>query len=94
MLTKETQEKADCRINRNRNGRGTRRSETGYMDQSQRKIKSKDDDRNGLIDDINGWNFLGGKDAQVVESLTREGEREFFRLKDKYADYILMGKVL
>lgn len=25
----------------NRNGRGTRRSETGYMDQSQRKIKSK-----------------------------------------------------
>ena len=49
------------------------------------KLNQKDDDRNGLIDDINGWNFLGGKDAQVVESLTREGEREFFRLKDKYA---------
>lgn len=41
MLTKETQEKADCRINRNRNGRGTRRSETGYMDQSQRKLNQK-----------------------------------------------------
>ena len=35
------------------------------------KLNQKDDDRNGLIDDINGWNFLGGKDAQVVESLTR-----------------------
>ena len=56
------------------------------------KLNQKDDDRNGLIDDINGWNFLGGKDAQVVESLTREGEREFFRLKDKYADYIFEGK--
>ena len=56
------------------------------------KLNQKDDDRNGLIDDINGWNFLGGKDAQVVESLTREGEREFFRLKDKYADYIFDGK--
>ena len=27
-----------------------------------------------------------------MESLTREGEREFFRLKDKYADYIFDGK--
>ncbi len=27
-----------------------------------------------------------------MEALTREGEREFFRLKDKYADYIFDGK--
>lgn len=32
------------------------------------------------------------KDGQVMEALTREGEREFFRLKDKYADYIFDGK--
>ena len=56
------------------------------------KLNQKDDDKNGLVDDINGWNFIGGKDGQVMEALTREGEREFFRLKDKYADYIFDGK--
>ncbi len=56
------------------------------------KRNQKDDDKNGLTDDINGWNFIGGKDGQVMEALTREGEREFFRLKDKYADYISDGK--
>ena len=52
------------------------------------KANGKDDDKNGLVDDVNGWNFLGGKDGQVMESTMREGDREFFRLKDKYADYI------
>ena len=59
-----------------------------------RKEKSdgKDNDKNGLVDDINGWNFLGGKDGQVMEATMREGDREFLRLKDKYADYIFDGK--
>lgn len=48
----------------------------------------KDRDKNGFIDDINGWNFLGGKNGQVMERLIQEGDREFLRLKDKYADYI------
>ena len=56
------------------------------------KSNQKDDDKNGFVDDINGWNFIGGKDGQIMEALTREGEREFFRLKDKYADYIFDGK--
>lgn len=56
------------------------------------KKNQKDDDKNGLTDDINGWNFIGGKDGRVMESLMREGDREFFRLKDKYADYIYGGK--
>ena len=51
-----------------------------------------DNDKNGLVDDINGWNFLGGKDGQVMEATMREGDREFLRLKDKYADYIFDGK--
>lgn len=55
------------------------------------KTDGKDNDKNGLIDDVNGWNFLGGKDGKVVESTMREGDREFFRLKDKYADYIFDG---
>ena len=56
------------------------------------KPNQKDDDKNGLVDDINGWNFIGGKDNQVMESLMREGDREFFRLKDKYTGYIFDGK--
>lgn len=52
------------------------------------KSNGKDDDKNGLVDDINGWNFLGGKDGQVMEALMQEGDREFLRLKDKYADYM------
>lgn len=56
------------------------------------KADGKDNDKNGLVDDVNGWNFLGGKDGQVMESTMREGDREFLRLKDKYADYIFNGK--
>ena len=52
------------------------------------KADGKDNDKNGLADDINGWNFLGGQDGQVMEILMREGDREFLRLKDKYGDYI------
>ena len=51
------------------------------------KADGKDNDKNGWIDDINGWNFLGGNDGQVMESLMQEGDREFLRLKDKYGDY-------
>ena len=56
------------------------------------KADGKDNDKNGLIDDVNGWNFLGGKDGQVMETTMREGDREFLRLKDKYAEYIFDGK--
>lgn len=52
------------------------------------KADGKDNDRNGWVDDINGWNFLGSKDGLVMEALMQEGDREFLRLKDKYADYI------
>lgn len=52
------------------------------------KKDGKDNDKNGLIDDIYGWNFIGGKDGQVMEGLMREGDREFLRLKELYADYI------
>lgn len=56
------------------------------------KENGKDDDKNGWIDDIHGWNFLGGKDGRVVDAVTREADREFLRLKDKYGDYICDGK--
>lgn len=43
-----------------------------------------DDDKNGYIDDINGWNFLGNKDGRNVEKDSYEGARVFHSLKAKY----------
>jgi subtilisin family serine protease len=42
-----------------------------------------DDDKNGYVDDIHGWNFIGGKDGNVNED-TYEVTREYARLKSKY----------
>ena len=42
-----------------------------------------DDDKNGYVDDINGWNFIGGKNGNVNED-TYEVTREYARLKPKY----------
>ncbi len=42
-----------------------------------------DDDKNGYIDDIHGWNFIGGKTGNVKQD-TYELTREYVRLKPKY----------
>jgi cell wall-associated protease len=42
-----------------------------------------DDDKNGYVDDIHGWNFIGGKQGNVNED-TYEVTREYARLKPKY----------
>ncbi len=42
-----------------------------------------DDDKNGYVDDIHGWNFIGGKAGNVAED-TYEVTREYARLKPKY----------
>jgi subtilisin family serine protease len=42
-----------------------------------------DDDHNGYIDDIYGWNFIGGKNGNVKQD-THELTREYKRLKEKY----------
>lgn len=39
-----------------------------------------DDDKNGYVDDIHGWNFIGGKNGSVNED-TYEVTREYVRLK-------------
>lgn len=44
-----------------------------------------DDDKNGYVDDIHGWNFIGGKDGRNVEHDTYELTREYARLSKKYA---------
>ncbi|MEJ0057073.1 MAG: S8 family peptidase [Bacteroidota bacterium] len=44
-----------------------------------------DDDKNGYIDDVNGWNFIGGKNGNVDED-TYELTREFIRLEKIYGN--------
>lgn len=43
-----------------------------------------DDDKNGYVDDVHGWNFLGGKDGKNVEKETLELTRIYRDLKAKY----------
>lgn len=44
-----------------------------------------DDDGNGYVDDIHGWNFIGGKDGQNVSHDSYELTREYARLKKRFA---------
>ena len=39
----------------------------------------KDDDNNGYVDDIHGWNFIGGRDGEDVHFDTFEVTREYAR---------------
>lgn len=43
-----------------------------------------DDDKNGYVDDVYGWNFLGGKDGRNVEQDSYEGARVYHALKSKW----------
>lgn len=43
-----------------------------------------DDDNNGYIDDIYGWNFLGGKDGRNIDYETLEITRLYRELKKKF----------
>ena len=43
-----------------------------------------DDDKNGYVDDIHGWNFLGGKDGRNVNYETTEVTRLYAQLRPKY----------
>lgn len=44
----------------------------------------KDDDGNGYVDDLHGWNFLGGKDGRNVKEDSYEGARVYYKLKSKW----------
>jgi cell wall-associated protease len=44
-----------------------------------------DDDHNGYIDDVHGWNFLGGKDGRNITTESLESFREYYRLHPLYA---------
>jgi subtilisin family serine protease len=43
-----------------------------------------DDDKNGYVDDMYGWNFLGGSDGRSVEKDTYEAARVYHKFKTKF----------
>ena len=47
-----------------------------------------DDDKNGYIDDVHGWNFLGGKDGRNVKEDSYEAARVYNKLKLKYGSLV------
>ena len=45
-----------------------------------------DDDNNGYVDDVYGWNFLGGRDGANVEKDSYEAARIYHKLKSKWEE--------
>jgi subtilisin family serine protease len=45
-----------------------------------------DDDGNGYVDDVHGWNFIGGKDGRNVKQDSYEGARVYHKLRLKYGN--------
>ena len=43
-----------------------------------------DDDHNGYIDDVHGWNFIGGKDGTNVKDDSQEEARVYYQFKEKF----------
>jgi subtilisin family serine protease len=43
-----------------------------------------DDDKNGYVDDVHGWNFLGGRDGKNVDKDSYEAARVYHQFKSKY----------
>lgn len=43
-----------------------------------------DDDKNGYVDDVHGWNFLGGKDGRNVSEDSYEAARVYHHYKSKF----------
>ena len=44
----------------------------------------KDDDGNGYVDDVHGWNFLGNKDGSNLKKDVDERTRVYYRFKEKF----------
>lgn len=47
---------------------------------------SIDDDRNGYVDDIHGWNFIGGKDGKNVSKDSDEASRVYYKYRKIFGD--------
>ena len=48
-----------------------------------------DDDKNGYVDDVHGWNFIGGKDGRNIDKAAAEMTRIYHRYKNLYEDKVI-----
>ena len=53
-----------------------------------------DDDKNGYIDDIHGWNFIGGKDGKNVGKDSYEAVRVYYKFKPEFRNGAVDEKTL
>ncbi len=53
-----------------------------------------DDDRNGYVDDIHGWNFIGGKDGKNVGKDSYEAVRVYYKFKSEFGNGTIDEKSL
>ena len=44
-----------------------------------------DDDNNGYIDDVFGWNYLGSKDGRSIKKASDEKSRVYHRFKERFS---------
>jgi len=56
-----------------------------WVNPKEKPGNGKDDDHNGYVDDMHGWNFLGGKNGKADLNETSEEVRSYYKLKGKYA---------
>jgi subtilisin family serine protease len=57
-----------------------------WMNDDEAAGNGVDDDGNGYVDDVHGWNFIGGADGRHVREDTYELTREVAGYRAKYAD--------
>jgi cell wall-associated protease len=55
-----------------------------WVNKNEIPYNGKDDDKNGYVDDVHGWNFLGGKDGRNVKENSYEVNRVYHGFKTKY----------
>jgi subtilisin family serine protease len=55
-----------------------------WRNAKEKENNNLDDDQNGYIDDVNGWNFIGGKDGKSLEAETLELTRSYRKYKAQF----------
>ncbi len=55
-----------------------------WRNPKEKQGNGKDDDKNGYVDDIYGWNFLGNTNGENVGKASAERDRLYYGYKSKY----------
>ncbi|MBW3630467.1 MAG: S8 family serine peptidase [Gemmatimonadetes bacterium] len=57
-----------------------------WVNEDEVRGNGQDDDRNGYVDDVHGWNFIGGRDGRNVEHDTYELTRLYAIYRTRFAN--------